>query len=85
MIFIFSRYDDPSTNHVVDWLKHLDEEVVRINTSIDVKNVFNTFGGFTLSRSNQTFSLDLVKSVWFRRPPVPVYKYCCFSNKERTC
>lgn len=74
MIFIFSRYDDPSTNHVVDWLKHLDEEVVRINTSIDVKNVFNTFGGFTLSRSNQTFSLDLVKSVWFRRPPVPVYK-----------
>lgn len=51
MIFIFSRYDDPSTNHVVDWLKHLDEEVVRINTSIDVKNVFNTFGGFTLSRS----------------------------------
>lgn len=81
MILIFSKYDDPSTNHVVDWLRHLNEEVFRINTSFDILNVFKLLSGFKLSDGDQNIKLDMVKSVWFRRPPVPVYN-AIFKEKK---
>lgn len=82
MILILSRYNDPSTNHVVDWLKAYGENVFRINTSDDIRKYFESFIDVYLSENKEKLNNVTVKSVWFRRPPIPLFQKIHPSNNS---
>jgi ATP-GRASP peptide maturase of grasp-with-spasm system len=73
MILVFSKYDDPSTNEVCDWLRYFGQEIVRINNSEDLSLFFNAHLNIQLTNSYLSFANPNVKSVWFRRPPAPLH------------
>lgn len=72
MILVFSRYDDPSTNDVCDWLSYFGQEFFRINNSEDIRLFFDKHLNIQLTNSYLSFENSTLKSVWFRRPPMPL-------------
>lgn len=73
MILILSIYDDPSTNHVIDWLTFKNEKVLRVNTSKDIFKLFEKFNNIKLSNDENSLRVESINSVWFRRSPIPNY------------
>ena len=82
MILIFSILEDPSTNHIVDWLTYYGEKVFRINSSDDVVKYFERFPNTFLSSNSSELKNDSIKSVWFRRPPLCI-THPIFRNREK--
>ena len=82
MILIFSIHEDPSTNHIVDWLTYYGEKVFRINSSDDVVKYFERFPNTFLSSNSSELKNDSIKSVWFRRPPLCI-THPIFRNREK--
>lgn len=72
MILIFSDYNDPSTNEVINWLRFSNTAFVRINPdqhcSIKLFNLSNSNGlDWTIEVNNRLINYSEIKSVWYRR------------------
>ncbi|MGS2762063.1 grasp-with-spasm system ATP-grasp peptide maturase [Sinomicrobium sp. M5D2P9] len=86
MILIFSIENELSTSSVIKWLKHYDQEVVRINADdhtykfcqMNNKGIF-----FTNTKTDHTYNLLDAKSCWWRRTGLSLTNFLWEDPKEK--
>ena len=68
MIYIISEYVDPSTNHVIEWLRFYKVEFKRFNF---FEEIFSNENFSIEIKSNPSISFTTTKNdcIWFRRSP----------------
>jgi ATP-GRASP peptide maturase of grasp-with-spasm system len=69
MILILSQEFESSTNHVIDWIHHLEGEFIRINCSdfFDKEKMVNLSINDDRPKFDSGFDLSEIRVVWFRR------------------
>lgn len=69
MILILSENFDQSTNEVIDWLIHLKQKYIRLNSGdLDITNaILRDDTEIGISFKERFFSVDALKSIWYRR------------------
>lgn len=70
MILIISREDDRSTNDVIDWLRMLNKQFVRVSAEIAIKLEsvsIDEYSDIIIELDKKTYSLSQFKSIWYRR------------------
>ncbi|MBP5982706.1 MAG: grasp-with-spasm system ATP-grasp peptide maturase [Fluviicola sp.] len=73
MILILSSYMDASTNVVIDWLKALGHQYIRINAfdelsnNINSLNITNENSDVIIESMGITFNLKDIHVIWYRR------------------
>lgn len=65
MVLIFSIHTDTSTSTVVDWLLSMGEEVYRINSIFDFKQLLEGSNGIDIISPD----FSKIHSIWYRRRP----------------
>jgi len=68
MVLIFSESSDNSTSSVIEWLKNYNSNYIRFNRGDEnVQLTVNEHNELAVKFNSQIFTLDDVKSSWFRR------------------
>lgn len=82
MIYIFSEFNDSSTDRVEDWLLYLKKPYVRINKEDNVNCVLNK-NKLLFIIDDRKYIIDKKDSVWLRRPGLKFLEYFIVNNSYK--